>query len=203
MQDGKLTSDLIKIAKEKLSSGAVQSVVGWKKGLFDYDITPAVFKTDADFENFVYNENCGANLSKYLVKITRAIETAKSTTRVNNAMAKQRDPNAQDKPIPQEKVLVFLKPCDTYSFTQLLKESRIARDDVFVVGVPCDGMKDPDYGDLAERCADGFAACARDTCRILECADDSQQRSRLFHAHDERARFQRLRRHGLGAGFLR
>lgn len=153
MQDGKLTSDLIKIAKEKLSSGAVQSVVGWKKGLFDYDITPAVFKTDADFENFVYNENCGANLSKYLVKITRAIETAKSTTRVNNAMAKQRDPNAQDKPIPQEKVLVFLKPCDTYSFTQLLKESRIARDDVFVVGVPCDGMKDPDYGDLAERCA--------------------------------------------------
>lgn len=31
MQDGSLTSDLIKIAKEKLASGEVQSVIGWKK----------------------------------------------------------------------------------------------------------------------------------------------------------------------------
>lgn len=154
MQDGKLTSDLIKIAKDKLSSGAVQQVVGWKKGLFDYDVTPGVFKSPEELDkDFVYNENCGANLSKYLVKITRAIETAKSTTRMNNTMAKQRDPNAEDKPIPQEKVLVFLKPCDTYSFTELLKENRITRDDVVVVGIPCDGMKNPENGQLAERCA--------------------------------------------------
>ncbi|MBD5412137.1 MAG: 4Fe-4S ferredoxin [Treponema sp.] len=159
MQNGTLTSDLIKIAKEKLASGEVQSVIGWKKGLFDYDVTPATFKSAEELErDFVYNENCGANLSKYLVKMTRAIETAKSTTRTNNAMAKQRDPNAVDKPIPQEKILVFLKPCDTYSFTELLKENRITRDDVIVVGIPCDGMADTSdpkklsEKKLAERC---------------------------------------------------
>lgn len=133
-----LTSDLIKIAKEKLASGAVQQVIGWRRGLFDEDVTPSTFKDAADLEkNFVFNKYCKANLSKYLVKITRAIETAKTTTRTNNAMAKQRDPNAAEVPIPNEKVLAFLKPGDTHSFCQLLKENRITRDDVYVVAVPC------------------------------------------------------------------
>lgn len=129
---------LIARAKELLAEGKVQKVVGWRKGLFDYDVTPSVFTSAEDLEqNFVFNEFCGANLSKYLVKITREIEIKKSTTRMNNTMAKQRDPNAQDAPIPSEVALVFLKPNDTYSFTQLLKENRITRDDVYVIGVPC------------------------------------------------------------------
>ena len=123
---------LIKRAKELLSEGKVQKVVGWKKGLFEDDVTPAVFESAEELDKgFVFNKYCAANLSKYLVKITRDIEVKKSTTRVNNTMAKQRDPNAQDAPIPQERVLVFLKPNDTYSFTQLLKENRITRDDVY------------------------------------------------------------------------
>ena len=129
---------LIARAKELLAEGKVQKVVGWRKGLFDYDVTPSVFTSAEDLENnFVFNEFCGANLSKYLVKITREIEIKKSTTRMNNTMAKQRDPNAQDAPIPSEVALVFLKPNDTYSFTQLLKESRITRADVYAIGVPC------------------------------------------------------------------
>ena len=129
---------LIARAKELLAEGKVQKVVGCRKGLFDYDVTPSVFTSAEDLENnFVFNEFCGANLSKYLVKITREIEIKKSTTRMNNTMAKQRDPNAQDAPIPSEVALVFLKPNDTYSFTQLLKENRITRDDVYAIGVPC------------------------------------------------------------------
>ena len=143
---------LIARAKELLSEGKVQKVVGWKKGLFDDDITPAVFATAEELDkDFVFNKYCKANLSKYLVGITRNIETAKSTARMNNTMAKQRDPNAQDKPIPSEVVLVFLKPSDTYSFTQLLKESRITRDDVYAVGVPCQDTVDG--GDVCGNCA--------------------------------------------------
>ena len=40
------------------------------------------------------------------------------------------------------KVAVFLKPCDTYSFNQLLKEHRINRENVYVVGVECYGKAD-------------------------------------------------------------
>ena len=107
---------LIEKAKSLLADGKVQKVLGWKKGLFDEDITPAVFTSAEELDkDFVFNKYCKANLSKYLVKITREIEVKKSTTRMNNTMAKQRDPNAQDAPIPSEVVLVFLKPSDTYS----------------------------------------------------------------------------------------
>ena len=133
-----MQEQLIKRAKELLAEGKVQKVVGWKKGLFDEDITPAVFTTAEELDkDFVFNKYCAANLSKYLVKITREIEIKKSTTRMNNTMAKQRDPNAAEAPIPSEVVLVFLKPNDTYSFTQLLKENRITRADVYAIGVPC------------------------------------------------------------------
>ena len=133
-----MQEQLIKRAKELLAEGKVQKVVGWKKGLFDEDITPAVFTTAEELDkDFVFNKYCAANLSKYLVKITREIEIKKSTTRMNNTMAKQRDPNAAEAPIPSEVVLVFLKPNDTYSFTQLLKENRITRSDVYAIGVPC------------------------------------------------------------------
>ena len=122
---------LIARAKELLAEGKVQKVIGWKKGLFDEDITPGVFTSAEELDkDFVFNKYCKANLSKYLVKITKDIEIQKSTTRMNNTMAKQRDPNAEDKPIPQAVVLVFLKPNDSYSFTQLLKENRITRGDV-------------------------------------------------------------------------
>ena len=142
---------LIEKAKSLLADGKVQKVLGWKKGLFDEHITPAVFTSAEELDkDFVFNKYCKANLSKYLVKITREIEVKKSTTRMNNTMAKQRDPNAQDAPIPSEVVLVFLKPSDTYSFTQLLKENRITREDVYAVGVPCQDTLDG--GELCESC---------------------------------------------------
>lgn len=142
---------LIARAKELLAEGKVQKVVGWKKGLFDEDITPAVFSSAEELDkDFVFNKFCKANLSKYLVGITREIEIKKSTTRMNNTMAKQRDPNAEDKPIPSEVVLVFLKPSDTYSFTQLLKENRITRNDVYAIGIPCQDSLDG--GNICDSC---------------------------------------------------
>ena len=70
---------------------------------------------------------------------------------MNNTMAKQRDPNAAEAPIPSEVVLVFLKPNDSYSFTQLLKENRIARGDVYAIGIPCQDSLDG--GSECESCA--------------------------------------------------
>ena len=107
---------LLAKAAELLSSGTVNRVLGWKAGEFTYDVTPALFTTAAELEkDFVYGPFSGANFSKYLVKETRRDEG---------------------------KVLVFLKPCDTYSFNQLLTEHRFDRERVYAVGIPCDGMAD-------------------------------------------------------------
>ncbi len=108
---------LIAKAEELLNNGTVNKVLGWKKGEFSYDITPALFNSIEEMKNdFVYGDFCGANFSKYLVKQTR-----------------QADVN---------KILVFIKPCDTYSFNQLLTEHRFDREKVYLVGIPCDGMVD-------------------------------------------------------------
>lgn len=102
-------------AIELLENGTVDRILGWKTGEFFYDLTPAVFKTREEVEkDFVYNAFAGANLSKYLIAESRK----------------------------GGKVAAFLKPCDSYSFTQLLKEHRIWRENVYVVGVQCDGMCD-------------------------------------------------------------
>lgn len=37
------------------------------------------------------------------------------------------------------KTLVFLKPCDSYSFNQLLREHRVSREKAYIVGVGCKG----------------------------------------------------------------
>ena len=107
---------LVNKAKELLSDGTVDRVLGWKRGEFDYDVTPGVFRSAEELDSgFVWGDFCGANFSKYLVK-----ETCKGEGRV----------------------LVFLKPCDTYSFNQLLTEHRFDRDKVYALAVPCNGMLD-------------------------------------------------------------
>ncbi len=113
----KITRDvLVAKAVSMLTSGDVCCVLGWRKGEFDYDITPSIFETKEDIEaNFVWNDFCGANFSKYLVQKTRKAEG---------------------------KILVFLKPCDTYSFNQLLTEHRFDREKVYAIGIPCEGMAD-------------------------------------------------------------
>ena len=102
-------------ALELLSSGKAQRVLGWKKGEFFYDLTPGTFESVQEIEReFEYGVFAGANLSKYCI-----------------AESKKDGVTA-----------VFLKPCDTYSFVQLLKEYKIKREKVYIVGVQCGGMCD-------------------------------------------------------------
>ncbi len=106
--------ELVKRAKELLADGTVARVLGWKNGDFSYNPEPAFFENEAELENFVYDGFCGANLSKYM------IEAGKQ----------------------EGKTLVFLKPCDTYSFNQLLKEHRVVRENAYIIGVGCRGKLD-------------------------------------------------------------
>ena len=102
---------LIERAKALLESGEVARVLGWRKGENVWDVEPAFFASVEELESFVYNGFCGANLSKYMIEASKL----------------------------EGKTLVFLKPCDTYSFNQLAKEHRVDRDKAYIVGVGCKG----------------------------------------------------------------
>lgn len=125
---------LVEKASALLKDGTVTSVLGWKKGEFDYDVTPALFESEEELKSFVFSDFSGANLSKYLVKKTKSSEG---------------------------KILVFLKPCDTYSFNQLLTEHRFDREKVYAVGIPCEGMVD--INKVKKITGDGIAS--------IECGD--------------------------------
>ena len=58
---------LVEKASALLKDGTVTSVLGWKKGEFDYDATPALFESEEELSDFVFSDFSGANLSKYLV----------------------------------------------------------------------------------------------------------------------------------------
>lgn len=143
----KITRDqLIDKAVSLLADGTVCCVLGWKKGEFDYDITPAVFNDENELkESFVWNDFCGANFSKYLVSKTRKCEG---------------------------KILVFLKPCDTYSFNQLLTEHRFDREKVYAVGIPCEGMVDIEK--IKKATSDGISSieCNGDSISVTTLYDD-------------------------------
>ena len=136
----KITRDvLIEKASKLLTEGIVSRVLGWKKGDLSYDITPAVFTSIEQMQKeFVFNDFCGANFAKYLLKETKKEEG---------------------------KILVFLKPCDTYSFNQLLTEHRFDREKVYAVGISCDGMIDVNKIKLAV--GDGILSINTDSDTIV------------------------------------
>ena len=82
-------------AKELLSSGKAQRVLGWQKGEFMYDQTPQSFSKVEELDNFVYDGFSAPNLSKYLIS-----ESQKEGV-----------------------TAVFLKPCDTTASISFSKNS--------------------------------------------------------------------------------
>ncbi len=133
----KLQSLIVEKAKELLSSKKVARVVGWKKGEFYFDPTPATFTTEEELKDFVYNGFCGANLSKYMIEISKKEGVS----------------------------AVFIKPCDSYSFNQLLKEHRIKRENVYVIGVECNGKLD--IYKMRELGADGIIEVTENGDKVL------------------------------------
>ena len=110
--------EIISVMKEKaaklLAEGQVRCVLGWKRGEFFYESTPAVFESAEELDELVYDDFCGPNLAKYLIR-----ECAK-----------------------EGKILVFAKPCDTYSINALIREHRVDREKLYVIGVECAGNLD-------------------------------------------------------------
>ena len=103
--------ELMDRAKSLLQSGEVSRVLGWKKGENTFDVEVAFFENVEALDEFVYNGFCGANLSKHMIEASKK----------------------------EGKTLVFLKPCDSYSYNQLLREHRVDREKAYIIGVGCKG----------------------------------------------------------------
>ena len=112
-------------AQELLRTGAVDQVLAWKEGSLPCYPEPHFFTTVESVAQLTYSQFCTANLSRYLID--------------NKG----------------RKTLVFLRPCDAYSYNQLLKENQVARADAYIIGIGCPGcvaVEDGEDKGLLEGC---------------------------------------------------
>lgn len=110
-------------AKELLESGEVVAVIGWEAGRFDRQTTPLICFEPEDADRLVFNEYCANTLSKY----------------VQDLKGKGR-------------VAVAVRGCDARGINRMIQDNQFKRDQVYLLGIPCPRMKDPDTGQFLDKC---------------------------------------------------
>ncbi|MGE5499632.1 MAG: hypothetical protein ACM3Q2_16255 [Syntrophothermus sp.] len=138
-------------ARELLESGKAAVIAGYEKGTVPGRVQTLIAHSAEDAEKFIFNEYCHNNLAVYLTKAYRL-----------------------PKPVG-----IFAKPCDIKAITGLIQEKQIKRDDVFIIGLTCSGMKSDD--ELSPRCR----SCTKhnpDMCDIVigEKAEEKAPAGDLF-----------------------
>jgi len=120
-----MTDKLRKLAKELLESGKAAIVIGYGNATLPNRTTPVFIKSAAAADSLVWNEHCLNNLAVYL----------------------------RSRPVKADgKIAVVAKPCDIRAIVNLVQENQLKREDVVIIGMVCAGMKDPDSGQLLDKC---------------------------------------------------
>ena len=107
---------------ELLESGEVVAFLGWENGRFPNQTTPLVASTAAQAEKLVWNEYCVNTLAKY----TRDLAY-------------------------RGRVGIVVRGCDSRGIVRLINDKEISRDDVYLIGVGCPGMRDM-QGNTLKKC---------------------------------------------------
>lgn len=111
--------DLHTQVKDILETGEVRAVIGWRHGSRGMAAEPVTIENPEEAASLVWDPTCFHNLSLYLVEDRKQL-----------AKRGQRP----DKPIG-----IVAKGCDARSVTVLLQENYFRRDEVYVIGVSCEG----------------------------------------------------------------
>jgi formate dehydrogenase subunit beta len=115
-------------ARELLESEQVDCVIGYEVSRRGR-IRPIFVYSPEEASRLVWNSDCSNNLTTYLP-------------------AKLRSLKGKEVPKP---VAVVVKPCDSKSINVMLAENQYKRDQVFAIGVACEGIRDRE-GNLQTRC---------------------------------------------------
>lgn len=107
---------LVDKVKELIKNKEVDVVIGWAKGSLPFSATPFFVETPEDAEKLIFDETCRNNLTTYLTKDKRKISK------------------------DHEKIGLVVKGCDSRSVVLYTVENQIKRENVVLIGVPCNGM---------------------------------------------------------------
>ena len=108
-----IQNDIRKRAKELLDEKKVDVIIGWRAGSSGAKTFPAIITESGDCESLVWNKYCYNNLSVYLTR---------------------------DEIKEYGKIGILSKGCDNKAIVGLIQECQIKREDIYIVGVFCEGM---------------------------------------------------------------
>lgn len=105
-------NELRQLGKDLLQNGTVKVIIGYAEGTTSNRTKPFIARTPEDAEKLVFNKYCVNNLAVYL---TRKEYKGKGT------------------------VGIVAKGCDVKAIVQLIQENQIIKDDVYIIGMNCNG----------------------------------------------------------------
>jgi ferredoxin len=94
-------------------------LIGWETGYDTLHTTPVFIKDSSEIQRLVWNPFCAQNLAGYLVKSPIV-------------------PRGEG----SKKIGICVKGCDSRSVVALIQEKLVARDMLFIFGIPCRGVID-------------------------------------------------------------
>ncbi len=100
-------------AKRLLQEGLVEVVVAFKAGETPLHPQPAFFRSPEEIDNLVYDSLCQNNLATFLTRMPK-----------------------------KSKLAMLVRGCENRSVNALIVEGQKTREDLYLIGVPCEGIVD-------------------------------------------------------------
>jgi formate dehydrogenase subunit beta len=114
--------------KGLFSDNKVDVVVGFRAGTPPDSARPVFIRSAKDADRLVWNPHCANNLAVYLPKMFEK-------------------PQHPPKDFKLPRVGIVAKGCDGRSVAGLVKEKQVPRENIIIIGMPCEGMiSAPKYG---------------------------------------------------------
>lgn len=102
--------------KELLEKQEVDLVIGWGEGSLPLKATPLFISKPEDADKLIFDETCRNNLTSYLTKDKRKLGQI------------------------YDKIAIIVKGCDSRSVVLYAVEKQIKRENVILIGIPCQGI---------------------------------------------------------------
>ncbi|MGB9600113.1 MAG: hypothetical protein ACPL7I_06135, partial [Myxococcota bacterium] len=142
-------ADLLTVIKGVFENKKADIVIGYTKASTEGRTRPIIIRSVEEATGLVVDSSCLNNLSTYL------------TRRENKG----------------KKVAIVAKGCDIKAIVQLVAESQIKREDVYIIGIRCNGVKKGFEGEdakhLAEKCLNCNVKTPHLYDELIEMKDES------------------------------
>ncbi len=141
-------------AKRLLTEGGVEVVVAFKAGETPLHPQPAFFRSAEEVDELVYDGLCQNNLATFLTRLPK-----------------------------QSKVGMVVRGCENRSVNALVVEKQKSRENLFLIGVPCEGILD--WHKIVSEVGEAVTAVKEDGQNLMvETRDGYQLLERADFLHD-------------------